>query len=144
MISSSNVDINKNIAEEKNLNALNIIKDEGNDKITMIYKINKGRYGIYIFGYNFVKNNKANCKMIINEVEYDINSYIKYNEYGINKKDDVLTVILNGVNKISDASFMFSDCESLQSLPDISKWDTENVKDMALMFGHCKIGRAHV
>ena len=32
---------------------------------------------------------------------------------------------------------MFYGCESLNSLPDISKWDTSNVNDMSGMFGEC-------
>ena len=32
---------------------------------------------------------------------------------------------------------MFYECNSLNSLPDISKWDTSNVKNMSWMFGEC-------
>ena len=32
---------------------------------------------------------------------------------------------------------MFCDCSSLQSLPDISKWDTKNVTNMSFMFYNC-------
>ena len=32
---------------------------------------------------------------------------------------------------------MFWYCSSLQSLPDISKWDTKNVTDMSYMFYGC-------
>ena len=35
-------------------------------------------------------------------------------------------------------SNMFSDCKSLESLPDISKWNIINVKDMSFMFSHCE------
>ena len=34
-------------------------------------------------------------------------------------------------------SYMFSGCESLSSLPDISKWNTSNVKRMEDMFRGC-------
>ena len=34
-------------------------------------------------------------------------------------------------------SSMFSNCESLSSLPDISKWDTKNVTNMSGMFYFC-------
>ena len=34
-------------------------------------------------------------------------------------------------------SYMFSSCSSLQSLPDISKWNTEKVTDMSFMFNSC-------
>ena len=33
---------------------------------------------------------------------------------------------------------MFSNCESLLSLPDISKFETNNVIDMSYMFSNCK------
>ena len=36
-------------------------------------------------------------------------------------------------------SYMFSGCKSLNSLPDISKWNTSNVNyDMRSMFDDCK------
>ena len=76
--------------------------------------------------------------MIINQKRYPINDYIRYDEYGINKNDKFLMVILTGVDKITDASSMFSECKSLQSLPDISKWDTKNVESMDYMFCGCK------
>ena len=36
-------------------------------------------------------------------------------------------------------SSMFSNCELLSSLPDISKWNTQNVTNMSSMFSNCKI-----
>ena len=33
---------------------------------------------------------------------------------------------------------MFEACSSLKSLPDISKWNTNNVNDMQCMFEGCK------
>ena len=35
-------------------------------------------------------------------------------------------------------SWMFSYCNKLSSLPDISKWDTSKVTDMSYMFWNCK------
>ena len=32
---------------------------------------------------------------------------------------------------------MFNNCNSLVSLPDISKWDTSNVKNMKRMYNNC-------
>ena len=34
-------------------------------------------------------------------------------------------------------SYMFKGCSSLSSLPDISKWNTNNVTDMNNMFSGC-------
>ena len=103
----------------------------------MVYKIDKEEEDFQVLGEGFVKNNFRNCKLIINTKEYDLCSVINYNEYGINKNNDSLTITLTGVNKIKDASFMFCGCHSLQSLPDISKWDTKNVKSMKYMFNGC-------
>ena len=32
---------------------------------------------------------------------------------------------------------MFDNCSKLSSLPDISKWNTENITDMKAMFNKC-------
>ena len=34
---------------------------------------------------------------------------------------------------------MFSECKLLESLPDISKWNTNNVTNMNNMFGGCEL-----
>ena len=34
---------------------------------------------------------------------------------------------------------MFCYCTSLISIPDISKWNTDNVIDMNFMFSHCSL-----
>ena len=36
-------------------------------------------------------------------------------------------------------SYMFYNCESLKSLPDISKWNTSKVKEMSNMFYECEL-----
>ena len=38
---------------------------------------------------------------------------------------------------VNNMRWMFWNCESLSSLPDISKWDTSNVYDMSYMFSGC-------
>ena len=40
-------------------------------------------------------------------------------------------------NRITNMSFMFCGCDSLIALPDISKWNTSNVKAMNYMFSGC-------
>ena len=34
-------------------------------------------------------------------------------------------------------SYMFGGCSSLLSLPDISKWNTDNITNMSYMFSGC-------
>ena len=40
-------------------------------------------------------------------------------------------------NNVNNMSYMFSGCLSLSSLPDISKWNTNNVNNMSGMFSGC-------
>ena len=40
-------------------------------------------------------------------------------------------------NNITDMSFIFALCSSLSSLPDISKWNTINVTNISAIFGNC-------
>jgi len=41
------------------------------------------------------------------------------------------------MNKVTNMSYIFRNCSSLLSLPDISKWNTNNVTDMSDMFCGC-------
>ena len=34
--------------------------------------------------------------------------------------------------------YIFSNCESLKSFPDISKWEIQNINNMSYMFSYCK------
>ena len=40
-------------------------------------------------------------------------------------------------NNIFDMSYVFQRCTSIESLPDISKWNTNNVNYMSGMFSCC-------
>ena len=40
-------------------------------------------------------------------------------------------------NNVTDMRSMFSGCSLLSNLPDISKWNTNNVTDMRSMFRGC-------
>ena len=102
-------------------------------EINIIYNI-KENDKIKIFGKDFVKNNINNCQMVIEGKEYKLSESFNIKDY--NK--DKLTVILKGINNITDMSHMFRWCNSLSSLPDISKWNTSNVNNMSEMFYYCK------
>ena len=158
------------------------IKDQINnkEKNILINKINKETYlnqcnyitiryknctnkTINIFGKCFVEINKENCKIVIDDKEFKLNSIIKKslmkkvgNEYEINlkifkritnlsfmfHKCNLLSSIENisELNKygIKDIHNMFSDCESIESFPDISKFDTSKVINMNNLFSRCK------
>ena len=87
----------------------------------------QNKKNIIIFGNKFVKNNKNKCKMIIDNKEYELMS-----EYNIeNYKKNRLEIKLKVINNIIDMSYMFYNCQSLLSLPDISKINTSNVINMS-------------
>ena len=60
------------------------------------------------------------------------------NEYGINKNDNLITIILTVITKIINRKEMFNECDLLKSLPYIYKWDTKNIKNMDNLFSGCR------
>ena len=50
---------------------------------------------------------------------------------------NLMKLKLLGIKNVTNMSYMFSGCNSLNNLPDISKWDTKNVTDMSYMFKGC-------
>ena len=97
----------------------------------IIYKI-EGKEKIKLFGENFIKNNKNNCKIIVKNKELNIVEYLN-----VNKEDKILKIKLKEIKLITDMSEMFCYCESLISLPDISNLNTNNVTNMSYMFFNC-------
>ena len=72
-----------------------------------------------IFGSKFVENNKNICKIIINGNEFELSEYININN--VNKiKNNIFEIKLKGIKNVTNMSYMFSNCKSLLSLPDIS------------------------
>ena len=101
-------------------------------EINIIYEINRKK-NIRIFGSNFVKNNKNICKMIIDNKEYEITEKYKVKSKNNNK----LKIKLKGIDNVTNMSYMFYECSSLSSLPDISKWNTNKVTDINSIFDEC-------
>ena len=93
---------------------------------------------IRLFGNDFFKKYRKNCKMIIKGKEYEMEDLIKerkLKEYGINQKDRIFEVKLKG-ERIRDMSSMFFNCGCLIKV-DFSSFNTENVTDMNNMFCCC-------
>ena len=99
--------------------------------MTIRYKLNNNDKRIKLFGEEFVKNNKERCKMIINNKEKEICEYLDIDK-------NILEIKLKEIKSIDNMSYMFSGCDSLETLPDISKWNTNNVINMSYMFSECK------
>ena len=128
-----------NINEKTREKYYNKLRKFMNNELELIYQINKNNNDGYInlFGKSFMKNNKNNCILIINNKLYNfMDKYYYNNQYS--KKDDTLNVKLIEKNNITDMSYMFYGCKNLISVKNMSNWDTINVINMKSMFHLCK------
>ena len=80
---------------------------------TMKYKMGNAN-SIKLFGEDFIKNNKNNCKIIIEKKEQDIIEFLN-----VNKSEELLKIKLKEIKTITNMSYIFSKCKSLISF-DIS------------------------
>ena len=140
-----------------------IIKNE----ITMEYQIKYEDEEIKIFGDEFVKNNKDNFHIILDDMEYKLINSLNKSDVG--KSNKTFTIILKEIeaatnlnyifndcsnlisiknfsnwnmNDITEMKAVFSGCSSLVNLPDISKWKMSNVTDISSMFNGCTLLKA--
>ena len=127
--------------KDKNKTILNLFEidnkmiNKSYEEITIQYKIEKNDKEIKLFGNEFVNNNKDNCKIIINEKEYDLVEKISLKNLAI--KNNTFEIKLRIIQLKNDLSFMFENCSSLLSISDLSKLNTINVKNMNSMFFDC-------
>ena len=152
---------NNNKNEDRKNNNLKILISENINKIEIKYKINQNNENynnknedgiddeikykknvndnkIKIFGETFVKNNKNKCYIINGKIKYNLNTYFYIKERkGKSNKKIKFKIKLVGIMNINNLEEMFSGCSSLESLPDISKWNTNNVTDMRALFYNC-------
>ena len=114
----------------------NIVKKDMMDKMTIIYNIENNLTKIKLFGDNFVNQNKNNCYLIIDGKQRELCSELNLNN--IQKENNILEIKLIESKIITNMNGMFSECLSLKSLSEFSKWNTINVTDMSGMFNGCK------
>ena len=150
--------INENNITKKTKKILDIYNKMSTDStISLLYDCQKK--DSKLFGEKFVENNKDICKMRINGKEYQISEKFDFSNFN----NELITIKLKGMKNVSDMTEMFS-CTSLllsatdlskcytsnifcmerlfwycdfSLLPDISNWDTSNVKNMKGMFDTC-------
>ena len=141
-------EINNNFDNKLN-NIMEIYNKMNNNEINIIYNINNNKdcdeeeeeeedcekNSVKIFGSEFVKNNKNNCKIIYENEEYELKEYINIKD---NKKEKI-ELKLKGINNITNMSCLFHKCNSLSSLTDLSKWDTSNIINMSYIFYQCDL-----
>ena len=148
-------EINK---ENKIIMKIKISKNDINKKIYFLDNTDDIIDGIKHFHDNLKELNNLNTELYIDNKKYE------YNKYFIPEKEGIYTILLKFYTDIKDCSFMFYDvknvtnidfssfvnkkvtnmsymfswCISLNSLQGISNWDTKNVTNMSYMFAECR------
>ena len=141
----------------------NIPKNEMRIKYNNYYS---KKMKLKIFSQEFVKNNKNNCILLIDNQKFHLQEFcpIKPEKLSLDYKyDNGVEIKLIEKRKISDMSYMFKNCNPykiysaidwntknirdmsymfyncfyLESLPDISKWNIDNVENLSCMFYNC-------
>ena len=102
------------------------------DEITIIYKV-KNLKEVRLFGAKFVEKNKRNCKLIIEGEEQELKELHSFGIFFCTDKD-YFEIKLKGITNVTNMIWLFRGCNSISSLPDISKWNTSNVTNMSGMF----------
>ena len=109
-------------------------KYDVNNQIIIEYKIQNEDKKIRIFGDYFVKNNKIKCLIICDDSEFELDEYFALKNFVNNK---ILKIKLIGINNITNMECMFYECSSLESISNISKWNTGDISNMEFMFYGC-------
>ena len=103
-------------------------KNQENNTIQIIYKLNKNYNKVNIFGKIFVKNNENNCRIKYKDKEFRLRDYLEINE---NAHEDEITLDLIITNEIKDMSYMFFECNSLISFPDKYLLNSPDISDLS-------------
>lgn len=110
---------------------------EGKNYLNLVYKLNEEK-GIKIFGYEFVKNNKNKCHLIIEDKKKIIDSeYIDIYDYQREKGEISFKLVEDENETITDMSHMFENCDLLERVDYGSSWDCKNVLLCQRMFYGC-------
>ena len=119
-----------------NINFPNNIQNNQLNQMTIIYKVDKKYDYIEIFGSHFVSNNKNNCYLIINGKQMELCDDLNKKKIKIENNHIEIKLIEN--KHITNMYGMFSNCSSLLSFPNISKWNLANVINVSHMFENCR------
>ena len=128
-VGNNDIDEITMVYKYKELEIENDLKNKIEEELEETISVNK------ILWEKFVKKNKSICKLIVDGESKELCSYLSNNDYMKNRVE--IEIKLTGIKNIIDASFMFSGCVSLISLPDFDKWNTSNINNMRGMFLLC-------
>ena len=115
--------------------------DKNNNKGNILflkYKISNDEKDIRIFGDQFVENNKGNLRLTINDKEIEFCPILK-RKYFNDNKNKIIELKLEEIKIVSNASYMFLNCESLISFNHNSDLDLTNVTNISHLFSGCSL-----
>ena len=101
----------------------------GKNKINLIYECEKDGYE-YIFGEEFVKNNKNNIELKINGIKSEL-----IDRYKLKKGKNIIEIIIK--NKIINMEFMFYYCSKLTNIEGLMYLDVKEIYNFSYMFCRC-------
>ena len=108
-------------------------KSDSNENILKLkYKINSPGEKIRLVGSKFYEHNKDKCKMVIFFAVSDLLEF-----YESKNDESFITVTLALSSKITDLSYMFSECISLKSISNLYDLKVNNVENISNMFYGC-------
>ena len=123
---------NNNKESKTKINTNNIIN------IALIkYKKNNNQKGIRLFGDQFVENNKGNIKLTINNKEIEFCSILDQKQ--IEENRNIIEIKIEEIKTVTNASYMFLNCDSLISIKDFDKINTSNLTNVSHFFSGCSL-----
>ena len=125
--------------QNSNSNSIAFYKNQESivpNEIMLKYKINNDK-NIKIFGNEFVTNNKKNFKIFINNQEKEISEHLNIKNIMNLKNSNSLELELKQINPVTNLSYMFSECNNLYSIENLSNLNTSKVTNMNNLFFGC-------
>ena len=87
-----------------------------------------------LFGEKFVELNRNKCKIIINEKEVELSSYLDNLKF----KNGLKEIKLKGINNLNDISYMFCGCVSLKLIKGLENLNMNNIININSLLNNCK------
>ena len=120
-----------------NISSLPKWQKKYNNEIILKYDSNYFINNKRIFGKKFVENNKDKCIILKEENLYSLSEFCEEKNTD-NKEKKEIEIKLIQIERITDISYMFSDCDSMEFLPEISNLNTSYITNMSYLFNNCK------
>ena len=117
-------------------NPINEFLKKKYSELSLKYKMDFSSSKIQLFGEDFVRNNKENCKIIFENNEEKLNAF-RGIENMQKQNSDILEIKLRIEKKLENMSYMFKGCQYLYSIDDMWNFNTNSVTNMSNMFAYC-------